>query len=214
MKFIKTLTVALGVCVSAGSVSAAVIYTDGFNRSSSNTVGNGWAELQNNSDDVAIRSSDYLRLRDSIGGLPDAAAASTVIDATGFEQLEIRLKWRAFGPNDPSDRFFVSWANDPRPAMSNEGAWNTVLSSNYTGTSYRTDTISISPGADNSIFNIMLWTDVSDNSSGNHEGYAIDWIQVLGDEIPAPVPLPAAGWLMVAGLGGLFAAKRRRQKRA
>jgi hypothetical protein len=28
---------------------------------------------------------------------------------------------------------------------------------------------------------------------------------------PAPVPLPAAGWLMLAGLGGLGALARRRR---
>jgi hypothetical protein len=31
-----------------------------------------------------------------------------------------------------------------------------------------------------------------------------------GDGGPAVVPLPAAGWLLIAGLGGLFAAKRRK----
>lgn len=34
---------------------------------------------------------------------------------------------------------------------------------------------------------------------------------VKGDEPPAPVPLPAAGWLMVAGLGGLAALRRRKR---
>lgn len=28
--------------------------------------------------------------------------------------------------------------------------------------------------------------------------------------VPAPIPLPAAGWMMIAGLGGLLAARRRR----
>lgn len=208
MKQLSILAVALGVSFAANSASAAVVFSDGFNRSTSTTVGNGWDELQNNSNDVAVVSGN-LRLRDSIGGLPDAAAASKTIDATGFEHLEIKLRWRAFGPNEASDRFFVSWANDPRPSLSNEGAWNTVLNSNYTGTSYRTDTISISPGADNSMFNIMLWTNVSDNSSGNHEGFAIDWIKVQGKEV-APVPLPASGLMLLAGAGGLAAMRKRK----
>lgn len=33
----------------------------------------------------------------------------------------------------------------------------------------------------------------------------------LGGDAPAPVPLPAAGWLMLAGLGGLAALRRKRR---
>ena len=36
-----------------------------------------------------------------------------------------------------------------------------------------------------------------------------DWIRVV-TQAPAPVPLPAAGWLLIAGLGALGAAARRR----
>ncbi len=32
--------------------------------------------------------------------------------------------------------------------------------------------------------------------------------------VPAPIPLPAAGWLMVAGLGGLAAMRRRKSKKS
>ena len=37
-----------------------------------------------------------------------------------------------------------------------------------------------------------------------------DWVRVVTAS-PAPVPLPAAGWLMIAGLGALGAAARRRR---
>ena len=36
-----------------------------------------------------------------------------------------------------------------------------------------------------------------------------DWIRVV-TQAPAPVPLPAAGWMLIAGLGALAAAARRR----
>ena len=37
-----------------------------------------------------------------------------------------------------------------------------------------------------------------------------DWMRVI-TEAPAPAPLPAAGWLLIAGLGGLAAVSRRRK---
>ncbi|MFK7752458.1 MAG: VPLPA-CTERM sorting domain-containing protein [Sedimentitalea sp.] len=41
--------------------------------------------------------------------------------------------------------------------------------------------------------------------------FDVDGYRVAGLDV-APVPLPAAGWLMIAGLGGLAAARRRRAK--
>lgn len=37
-----------------------------------------------------------------------------------------------------------------------------------------------------------------------------DWIRVI-TESPAPVPLPAAGWMLLAGVGGLAAARKARK---
>ncbi|TNF64832.1 MAG: VPLPA-CTERM sorting domain-containing protein [Rhodobacteraceae bacterium] len=44
-------------------------------------------------------------------------------------------------------------------------------------------------------------------TNGRNDGFGIDSVGVA----VAPVPLPAAGWLMIAGLGGLAALRRRRK---
>lgn len=54
-------------------------------------------------------------------------------------------------------------------------------------------------------YNAIVVNDNSDLMNGTRDGFDIDAIGVT------PVPLPAAGWMLLAGLGGM-AALRRRQK--
>lgn len=45
------------------------------------------------------------------------------------------------------------------------------------------------------------------------DGWAFDFAELTGDLSTAPaVPLPAAGWMLVAGLGGLAAMRRRKRQ--
>ncbi|MDO5648416.1 VPLPA-CTERM sorting domain-containing protein [Paracoccus sp. (in: a-proteobacteria)] len=55
-------------------------------------------------------------------------------------------------------------------------------------------------------WDVMLTTFVDRNSVAQ----GLDSITASGALSPAPVPLPAAGWLLVAGLGGMAALRRRR----
>lgn len=48
-------------------------------------------------------------------------------------------------------------------------------------------------------------------AAGHGDSFKIRKIQFSYDDDPAPVPLPAAGWLMLAGLGGLAAVRRVRR---
>ncbi len=206
MSFRSKFTAAAGasaLMLMAGTVSAATIFEDDFNRSNNNTVGNGWSELEDDSNDVSINDNRLL-LRDTLFGEPDAAASSVVIDASGYENISVEFRWRSLSANENSDDLYLSWALDPAPAITDQNAWTQVFNGNSGGTSYFTENVALT-GAENSEFNLMLWTDVS----WSNEGYLIDYIKVTGDAVSA-VPLPAGLPLLLGGLGSFGLMRRKR----
>ncbi|NIZ60871.1 hypothetical protein DL239_07780 [Sedimentitalea sp. CY04] len=204
MKRVIRAAAAAAFVLAAGSVSAATVFQDNFSRSS-NMVGNGWSELERYSSSVRTFSNDVLLLGNILSGTPDAAAASAVIDATGFENLTISFKWKSYNKNEYADKLTLSWASDPAPLMTNQNAWTQLYRGNDGGTNWHIRTRSLA-AADNSMFNIMFWTKVS----SSNEGFALDYVKITGDAISA-VPLPATGFLLIAGLGGLGALRRKKK---
>ncbi len=189
----------------AGTVSAATLFEDDFNRSDSNTVGNGWNELEDDSNDVAIYGNS-LQLRDTLWLNPDAAATSVVIDASGYENISVQFKWRSLTPNENSDDLYLSWALDPAPAITNENAWTQAFQGNDGGTSWFTESVALA-GADDAMFNLMLWSDVG----LSNEGFLIDYVKVTGDAVSS-VPLPAGMPLLLGGLAAFGLARRGRKQ--
>lgn len=47
-------------------------------------------------------------------------------------------------------------------------------------------------------------------ASGWNDEWKLKGVKFSYDDMPPAVPLPAAGWMLLAGVGGLFAAKRRK----
>ena len=64
---IHSIGMALGALLLSAAASAEVLFVDGFDRRDSNTVGAGWAEIENQPNDVAI-ADNALRLRDDLSG--------------------------------------------------------------------------------------------------------------------------------------------------
>ncbi|WP_233252608.1 VPLPA-CTERM sorting domain-containing protein [Maritimibacter sp. 55A14] len=188
--------------VAAGAAQAATIFADDFNRPAGNSVGNGWAERESEADDVAI-FADRLRLRDFVSdALPSASALQTGLTGGGLVNISVSFDWRGINL-ESDDRFYFGWAAAGTDALAVDLWTNTGF--NSTDDQWRSATISLASVPN--LFDVMFWSKVSQRS----EGFAIDNFTVSGD-VPAPVPLPAAGWLMLAGIGGLAAAGRRRRR--
>lgn len=177
---------AILACASAGA-QAAVLFSDDFNRTASNTVGNGWVELENDSDDVAIVSGgvtgNALRLRDELPGNPDAAASQFAIDTTGYTTVRLSFQYAVYNPSatGSSDRLYVAytldgstWNSYTSYTLGGSGAWSGVIS------------FELPAGAgNNSNFGIRFWTDVSEYNEGalidNVVVDAFSWCAIFED---------------------------------
>ncbi len=200
---IAAASLALVTLTGAASAST-VLYSDDFNRADNNTVGNGWSEVNRNRNDVKVRKGK-LRLRDESAGSVDAAAATSVIDATGFEDLTVSFRWRSLRDNDIDDTLTLSYASAPTPALTDVRSWSHVFTGSNDGNGWSRGTISFGSDLDGAQFSLMFWTSVN----GATEGFWIDDVVVSGSAIPA-VPLPATLPLLGLALLGAGTALRRK----
>jgi hypothetical protein len=192
----------------AGPATAAVILTDDFNRSEASTVGNGWTETENDSNDVAI-DNNRLMLRDEIDGTIDAAASRTSgISTVGYTDIVLSYKWARLRGSDTEDVLHVQWRAGPA------GTWQDVATHTLggSGNPFRTEDVSLGALAEGvADFELRFWTDVSDED----EGAYIDNV-VLSGTLPAEsartssVPEPGTLALLGLGLAGIVAVRRRR----
>jgi hypothetical protein len=184
----------------AAPASAAVIFSDDFNRSNSNSVGSGWVEDEDDSDDVAI-SGNALRLRDTQFGNPDASASRlSGISTVGFTNIVLSYAWAPLSGSDRSDDLYVQWRVGP------SGAWQTVGSHTLGGGSgYTPQSFSLGLSAVGvADFELRFWTDVSSSS----EGALIDYVTLSGDARNT-VPEPSSLAMLALGLIGLGAVRRK-----
>lgn len=206
----KLLAVGALAATILSPASAAVIWQDQFNRPSSNSVGNGWTEIENDASDVAILGNTLL-LRDTRNGAPtvtspDAAATQSGISAAGYQDLFVEFGWGPLGASDPSDKLYVSW----KP--SSTATWTTLGWFGLGGNgSYVTNGFLLGSLADDTSIDLRFWTNVDDHQ----EGARIDWVTLSGNEIPPPPPslplpnqaiqaaagVPAPGTLALLGVG-------------
>ena len=104
MKTLFSAVLAAGMALTASAAAADIIWSDGFNRDSGYSVGNGWTEREKTYKDVGIIYGDQMYLFDDKSGLPDAAAMSKKVDASHYENISIKFKWRAGSKNEYGQR--------------------------------------------------------------------------------------------------------------
>jgi len=206
MKFLKTMSVIAVFLCACSSASAVVIFSDDFNRDNSNTVGNGWNEIDDENNDVAIKDN-ALMLRDNrsfwIFDLIDAAASNNA-STTGFHDIFLDFDWKASDNTESSDKLYVSWTNADGIFDGLLG-WTELWSTSLGGSNF----VSVSLGAITDFNNLAnlkfaFWTDVS----SSREAAYIDNVVLRGTLTKVSNPSSVA--LLGLGLMGLGIARRKK----
>jgi hypothetical protein len=193
----------------ASPASAAQIFSDNFNRSNNNTVGNNWSEIEDSNHDVSI-VSNHLMLEDQGGNqFIDAAATQLSISTLGYQNITLSFDWAALTDSDSSDLLIAEW-------RIGSGAWNTAtggtnlatLGLGGNGSFSGSGTLDLIGAANLSNIQLRFRTNVSDHD----EGAYVDNVVLSGTAISTtPVPEPASLTLFGSGLLGFGALIRRRR---
>ncbi len=94
-----------------------------------------------------------------------------------------------------------SWSLNPEFKFAKGASYAFVLKGGKSNAAYLLDT-SFASGTWN---NLDLWTPNGKNNAG------LSNMTLMGSQAPAPVPLPAAIWLLMGGVAGLGAVARKRK---
>jgi hypothetical protein len=179
--------------------SAVVIFNDDFNRADSNTVGNGWTEIDSQNNDVKILNN-RLRLRDN-DTTPDAQAAQLGLSTFGYENITLSYDWAPIGISDLGDKLIVQIAI---------GGSFTTIGTHFLGGAggvFTSEFFALPAFAyDATPFQLRFRTNVTENSNGDREGAFVDNVVLSGTRIPEPGTMA----MFAIGLAGLGYARRRK----
>ncbi len=217
----------MGGMVTSAS-AGSIIFKDNFNRGHgwydyNSNVGNGWKETQRSSNDVAIKYN-HLQLRDARGGSGPDAAATRLIDTTGYQNVYLMYDFKPMHSSDRGDYLHV----DFRTLGSN--SWTNLAKHDLGGSSHKWawNTAYLGAAATDTQLQLRFWTDVSEpyyhrifrnyghwHYPGANEGAYIDAVKLWGDPIPqtTATPEPSTMALFATGLVGMGVWRARRNKK-
>jgi hypothetical protein len=162
--------------------------------------------------------------RINIGDNPGGNVTATGMNASNFgDLLEIGESWQELdvfdtveggsGGTSEDELFSISYSSDESYFS---GTWILNPLFQFDDDEHYAFAIkSASPNAQGvEVFNVvyLMNNDVTSgmfNTSDLTQGFSN--IRLFGTGDLAPIPLPAAGWMLLAGVGGLFAMKRRKK---
>ena len=188
----------------ASPANAVFIFQDNFNRADSDTVGSGWSETEDESDDVAIRSN-ALQIRDfnpfgmasQLGGLA----------TTGLNNIMLSYDWSNDPLSEDDDQLIVEWK------LATDGSWTNLASHGLgddTGTVF-SNTAALGIGAGD-VTNLQFRFRVVVSTA--LERAVVDNVALTGDPIKNSTGIPEPGTLGLLGFGltGLGVLRRRMKK--
>jgi hypothetical protein len=192
-------TLAFVLAAASASALATPIFSDDFNRALSNTVGNGWQEVEGASPsaaaDVSIveRSAgdNEMQVRDDD---PNGIASQLAgISTLGYTGLTLAYDWAPTNSTESGDLLFVEWRDGAA------GSWTQIASHALLGTGTHASALwSLPDAAGVADFEFRYRVAVN----ANNEGATIDNVVLSGrrtaDEASA---VPEPGSLALAGLG-------------
>ena len=179
---------------SAAYAHAEEIFRDDFNRYGNPDVGNGWIEIERDTDDVMLvsdASNGYLRLKDHREGEnwwedePDAAA-TRMFSTEGYEDIYPEVRFDALDASlDQGDVLFVEYTVNGGTSWS---TWSAIL--NYDGwRMYKPYSPLDALANNNPNFGIRFKTDLKNESTTsnlNIRGALIDYVVVTGTPLAPP----------------------------
>ena len=203
---------AFALAATSASALATPIFSDDFNRALSNTVGNGWQEMEGSlpsaaadvsiversagDNEMQVRDNDPNGIASQLGGL------STL----GYTSLSLSYDWAPSNNTEAGDLLFVEWRDG------SAGSWMQIASHALLGTGTHSSELWSLPGAAG-VADFQFRYRVAVNA--NNEGATIDNVMLSGqraDDEAGAVPEP--GSLALAGLGLCvlpWVARRRRR---
>lgn len=181
----------------ANSASAVVIFQDNFDGGNRNTVGNGWSEIEDQSNDVAVNNG-RLRLRDTQQGIDAAASQLNGFSTIGLTDIMLSYEWGASNNTEPNDSLFVEW-------RTSGSSWTQLVEHALGGSSLVGNVLQLGMMAANQAsIEFRFYTSVSTNS----ERAYIDNVLLTGRSVTSAVSEP--GTLSLMGLSLLLLAARRK----
>ena len=190
---------AFALAAAMAPAMATPIFSDDFNRALSNTVGNGWQEVEGASPsaaaDVSIveRSAgdNEMQVRDND---PNGIASQLAgISTLGYTNLTLAYDWAPTNNTEAGDLLFVEWRDG------SAGSWTQIAAHALLGTGMHTSELWSLPDAA-AVADFEFRYRVAVNA--NNEGATIDNVVLSGRRTAdEAIAVPEPGSLALAGLG-------------